>query len=725
MDNRTTAFFATCGDYNVRFAPNGIASVSRNGNVILKNLSVYNCETGQPLSLEKPEVTYERPSMNAYNRFQRRTELRFAEAGVLLVCQLNDDEIQFLAEADDGKKLCWQADLYWGENMEQETFAVSTQQDAPVLRAAVGPATDKFTHALLNREDGQLLDFGTEAPVRLEYSFEKKCYQLKSCGTDFFVTVTEDFYKQQYGVRYQPVRKDGPTDGPLAGFCTYYAWLFDYDEDKLMDTVRVQREKLLNFGANCVLVDLEWVREDIVGNLNFPGDHFHPDTKRFPSGMKALVKKIEAEGFVPQLWVGFTNETHITDVMKEHPDIVISDETDDSWCGKYFLDPTHPYVKDVYIPKFLEQLKQWSLRCIKWDLLGETHTALEKYHDRLYDPEKTSTEIMRQTMEYVRKTLGENVYICQCGAPGENELRLGADVFDAMRIGRDLWHWEDFQKQMLYKLCTHYPLHNVMLYCDPDTLILAEHRITAEDTCIGDPTQRKGTSISRDEAISRLTPVVLLGQVFMLGEDVAQMSEERLDMVRKGLPVADVHPAKLGFTKKEPIMSTVVQVKQPFDSWTVFSMVNTLEETVVREVSLEKDLGLEAGDYLLYDFWEEKLVEQTDDRFVVTLRPRQTVNYRISRKQAVPQIVSSSRHMLQGAVELENVCWDETCATLALTCKTVPEYPYKISLFVPEGFKTEQLPMEYRPDLQGYVCVLTVPGSENGSYHAEIVFTKE
>ena len=69
--------------------------------------------------------------------------------------------------------------------------------------------------------------------------------------------------------------------------------------------------------------------------------------------------------------------------------------------------------------------------------------------------------------------------------------------------------------------------------------------------------------------------------------------------------------------------------------------------------------------------------------------------------------------------------WDEACATLALNCKTVPEYPYKISLFVPEGFKTEQLPMEYRPDLQGYVCVLTVPGSENGSYHAEIVFTKE
>ena len=135
-------------------------------------------------------------------------------------------------------------------------------------------------------------------------------------------------------------------------------------------------EKLLPFGANCVLVDLEWVREDIVGNLNFPGDHFHPDTKRFPSGMKNLVKKIEAEGFVPQLWVGFTNETHITEVMKEHPDIVISDETDDSWCGKYFLDPTHPYVKDVYIPKFLEQLKQWGLQCIKWDLLGETHTAL-------------------------------------------------------------------------------------------------------------------------------------------------------------------------------------------------------------------------------------------------------------------------------------------------------------------------------------------------------------
>ena len=297
-----------------------------------------------------------------------------------------------------------------------------------------------------------------------------------------------------------------------------------------MEAVDVQREKLLPFGANCVLLDLEWVREDICQNRNFPGDHFHPDLRRFPSGMKAIADGIKQAGFVPQLWYGVTNEAHITKEMEEHPEIVLTDEDLEYWPGCRFLDVTHPYVKENYLPRFFAQLKQWGFDALKWDLLTETEMILETYHDRLYDPSKSSSQIMRE-------------------------------------------------------------------------------------------------------------------------------------------------------------------------------------------------LGLEQGSYLLYDYCHDRLYEASEP-YPVTVEPRHTALFAVHKRQGVPQVVSSSRHLLQGAVELEDAMWQS--GTLSIRCRTVPDYPYQLTVFVPDGFVPEDCGLklrERRDDFGGAVYTLTVPGSAEELFQTELLFS--
>ena len=435
--------------------------------------------------------------------------------------------------------------------------------------------------------------------------------------------------------------------------------------------------------------------------------------------MKAIADAIKEAGFVPQLWYGVTNEAHITEEMEAHPDIVLTDEDLEYWPGCRFLDVTHPYVKETYLPRFFAQLKQWGFDALKWDLLTETETILETYHDRLYDPSKSSTEIMREMMELMRREMGEEVFVCQCAAQRKHQIRIGADIFNSMRIGADLWEWDHFRENMLYKLCSHYPLHNVMLYCDPDNLILGEDRLKIEFD--------KDEKITLDEAFSRIVPVVLLGQSFMIGEDLRTLPEDRMELLRRGLPVADVHPTKLGFTKKEPVMLTVVQIQKPFAAWTVFSLVNTTGEAITNQVSILNDLGLDPATYLIYDYCSDRLLHESTDTCCITLEPRQTALYAVHPKQNIPQVISSSRHLLQGAVELEDATWISQDNALTIQCTTVPDYPYHITLFVPEGYipDTQSLQLvEHRADLGGSVYRLHIPGEKDGLYRTTLFFAK-
>lgn len=715
--NKDNYIYTSCGSYLIRFDHfRKCFSVFYQGNEILQDVQLV-CNNLLLSTYPEPCVRHVNLSFDKYDCYDRMVEFSFHAEDfpeIVITCKVNLNDVCFSTNIG-----FWRASIHWGKNMEQETFAVSLQEDMPFLRGAVGPATSSLDHALLDRQSGQILSFSPNS-VRLQYSFEKNCYQVDSLNGQLTFSIIKDFYEQKYGISYTPINENNIAKSPNVGVGTYYAFLMDFDEHDLCDVIALQQMKLKDFGANTVLVDFEWVRNDTSGSRDFPFDHFAPDSVRYPSGLAATAKRIKEAGFSPILWIGITCEHKLNAKLEEHSEVILADDPT-SWCGKYYVDPTHPYFTNEYLPQFLKQVKDWGYDGIKWDLLCETYDICEKYHSSLYSPEKTSSSIMRSIFQKARDELGPNYHMTQCAAPGIIDLSMGADIFDAVRIGRDVWSWNNVKTQVFDKLCTHYPLHNVLTFCDPDHVIISDNRVLAADTCLSDASVRIRTTISTEEAITRLTPVSMLGLPFNIGDDLRRLSSERMDMMRKCLPVADVHPQNLGFTKKQEIVPICVNICKPFGSWTVFSVSNTTECATVHTYDLQKDLGLAAGSYLLYDFWNDDFLGFSSNLLSLELQPHQTRNISIRKCTGYPQVVTSSRHILQGAVEIIGEIWKNNVLHIRTQC--VADYDYNIKVFVPDTYICNDPAISQSESIHsGRLITLTPQSQNNGQDIFDISF---
>lgn len=69
-----------------------------------------------------------------------------------------------------------------------------------------------------------------------------------------------------------------------------------------------------------------------------------------------------------------------------------------------------------------------------------------------------------------------------------------------------------------------YPLHNIVQYCDPDNLVVREEFNTY------------------DQAVSRASLFSLLGTPITIGDDLRELSDERIEVIRRAIPPVNTHP---------------------------------------------------------------------------------------------------------------------------------------------------------------------------------------
>lgn len=98
--------------------------------------------------------------------------------------------------------------------------------------------------------------------------------------------------------------------------------------------------------------------------------------EKFPSGLKAIVKKINQAGYTAGLWlapyaVGFTSR-----LAAEHPDWLVQDPqtgkpvvAGPNWGGFYALDIYHPEARAYLKRVFDTVLREWGFGMVKLDFL--------------------------------------------------------------------------------------------------------------------------------------------------------------------------------------------------------------------------------------------------------------------------------------------------------------------------------------------------------------------
>ena len=118
---------------------------------------------------------------------------------------------------------------------------------------------------------------------------------------------------------------------------------------------------------------------------------------------------------------------------------------------------------------------------------------------------------------------------------------------------------------------------------------------------------------------------------------------------------------------------------------------------------------MEPGDYLVFDFVRQSFLGIVSESLALELAPCESRILSFRKQLDRPQILSTSRHISQGAAELRDICWDETERTLSVCSDLIAGENYRLYVFVPDGYETavcEKLEehvycLEYTPEKDG------------------------
>ena len=561
--------------------------------------------------------------------------------------------------------------LCWG-NVD-DCFAVCLHRDAEEtdLRSAIGPAVSAVDDALFDRaRDEALIPCGSKG-MRLDYSWGKNAYTFEAKG-EFSMSVAEHVFERKFHTRYGAINKNTTFPKPPSGWMTWYAVRFDACEEAVLENARKQREYFYDYGADTVWVDWEWYHGDFdYSNASEKIGFLSPDPVRYPNGLRYMSDEIRKLGFIPALWIAPTVEPTMTDTVKKYIDSVCCYD-EKMWCGRYFFDVTDERIRDEWIPRAIEQVKKWGYDALKWDCIPATVQTSDRVHDQLKHPEISTTEALRAIFQKAREAAGKDFYMLSCAGGQDKYVLTFSDQFDGARIGNDIFEWSEFITDYVEAVLRYYPYHNTVMYCDADNVVLREEYNNFE------------------QAKSRVSTVSLLGLPLTIGDDLRKLPMDRVDLIRRALPTTNAHPKDIRMGKhdgKRFLVNTAINL--PFESWNVCSVTNLLETEASATVRMKKDLKLDAGEYLVFDYWNQAFLGSISDEVTLELPAMGTAVLSVRKRTGVPQILSTSRHVTQGVVDLEDVAWNGETCTLSIQTSVVKNDPYQIFVYVPDGFTTD------------------------------------
>ncbi len=587
----------------------------------------------------------------------------------------------FLKEGTDAD-INIKGSLQWGADPEKSTFAACLNGEGSGLRTAHGPAASKIDNALYDRMTDSLLEF--EKPdqigcnkVRLSFDWESKCYlfnfNISNAGSvnSFKIKTQDNYYKNKFSVPFRPINKNHVFPTPPVGWMTWYAVMFDASSSTVLENAKWMAENLKEYGANCIWVDWEWYHSNKAGTESEGVDIFNPSKEKYPEGLKYVSDEIKKLGLIPALWIAATNDTNKNHMFEENPEWILANEP--RWAGQWWADPSHPGILEKFVPAVFRQLLDWGYEAFKFDSLPLSLQIYDKYHDKFYNKNISSEKALREIIKIGRDIIGKDTYMMSCAGESTRSILFAADYFDGARIGGDIFKWSEFVRGCIDKVYKYLLYHNVLWYADADNVVI------------------RSEFNNLDQACSRVSFYALAGVPITFGDHLPALEEERVEFLKRAIPVVDIHPMDLLEIKREkPYAMINLNVEKSFDSWNVVDIMNPDETIKDITLSLGEDLCLdtEKGEaYIAYDFWNQEFLGIFYENINITLPPYTSQVLSIHKIKGYPQLISTSRHITQGAYDLLQLDWDADENMLKGISQVVDKEAYKITLYVPEGYK--------------------------------------
>ncbi|MBI2915008.1 MAG: alpha-galactosidase [Firmicutes bacterium] len=473
-------------------------------------------------------------------------------------------------------------------------------------------------------------------------------------------------------------------------WCSWYPYRLKLNEEEVLKNARVVADRFRDcYGVKVMQLDYGWNHKDT------PGDWWN-NQDRFPHGLEWLGGQLRSMGLELGIWVGPFIVFEGSEFFQTHPECAIKDHDGQPskwarpwpWEPKqdiYDLDLRNPESRD-FLRRVFRRFVSLGIKYFKLDFLNGPSTAPLSFtfgikdEDRLRDGER-----MRIGLSLIRETVGDDAYLLACNLPHSHALGIASAVFAAIDVGNSYFDreegWKHFRSRSSGLISRYYQQKKLWLN-DPDVIYVGGNPPDF------DPVPSPG------EARLRTTVVALSGGPVLLGDNLARLPEDRLNMYTLCLPAYGVsaRPVDL-FTSDYPRIWDL-KVRSSWGSWDVVGLFNYEAQEASIPVDLAA-LGLTAEEgYLVWEFWEQRFLGTQSSRIEVSVPARDVRLILLKPLLQTPGILSTSFHLIQGAVELSDVEWDSRKRTLSGKCHRHPGARGDLFVYVPEGYRIDGFDVE-------------------------------
>lgn len=532
------------------------------------------------------------------------------------------------------------------------------------------------------RGSGVLFTRQAENTVRVEAAVQYGCLRLAPGASEELETLAVGCFDdarlglEQWADAAARIHRVHLPPQP-SGYCTWYSQPNGgaSDERHVAELASFSATNLAPYGFSVVQIDDKW--QDGV-STNGPKRVFtrvRPDGP-YPGGMKAAADNIKSLGLVPGIWFMPFAGTYYDPFFKDHSDWFVKREDgrpyETAWGGTC-LDMTNPGAREHLREVVRRITGEWGYQYIKIDGLWTGTATRQQYVNSGYkddnmgdavfqDPDQTNIEAYRRGLRLVREAAGSNVFILGCNGPQNMRSYGGAfGLVDAMRIGPDNGaDWKRLTRGPVFG-SRHYFLHGRLWYNDPDPVYVR-------------------ASVPLHHAQLICSWVALSGQLNLSSEWLPGLPPERLDILRRTLPGHGLLPRPADLFENDPPRLWLLTDSRRSVRRDVIGVFNWESKEQIIDCALDH-LGLEGGaEYVGFDYWQNKLVPSIKGRLQIAVPAESCRIIAVRPRAKHPQLLSSSRHVTQGIVDVIDEKWDVARRTLGGRSRLVGGDPYELRI---------------------------------------------
>jgi len=484
------------------------------------------------------------------------------------------------------------------------------------------------------------------------------------------------------------------TNSIVNGWCN---WFFTYEhitEEEVIRNAEFASRVLKPYGLEYIQVD--------EGYQKWHGEWEGND--RFPHGMKWLADRIHNLGLKPGLWIAPYVISEPTDVFLNHKEWLLKNpdgnlkrvgpwpDENSEWAlnenpKRYGLDITHPGAAEWMSALFDKVSKQWGFEMIKIDFVDWSLLSANQY----YDPSVSRAMAYRKGFEIIRKAVGNECHLQDCG-PGP----ITVGLLDSMRIELDQnYGYSNEVWKQYFNSTGSAPAAAKRYYFHKRTWIN-----DADHLCI--------SMLSPTQAEAAASLIALTGGNIISGDRLPDLDQVKIEILKKTLPSYGeaARPVDLFDTDFHRIFA--VLVKKSFGEWTVAGFFNSSDSEMKEYVLPTDRLWLDnTKTYIAYDFWNSSFLGEMKNELKVKVPPSSVLLMSVHEKSDIPKFLSTDRHILQGAVELEDVRWDADKEILSGVSLGAPYSEYNVFIYVPGSNPWRQGGIALYHDFNGYTLKMT------------------